>query len=136
MEAHVGPVLILEDDDDSRAVLTAILTVNDYAVVAASNGADGLILARQYRPCLILLDLMMPVMDGTEFRQAQLNDPLINAIPVMLISASHDADRAARRLGALCCIRKPIDFEQLMQQVARYCSAVPGHRWRPDEHAV
>ena len=117
------PVLVVEDDVDSRILLATLLTLHRYQVVTASNGRDALDRAREYQPCVILLDLMMPVMTGEEFRVAQRADPTISSIPVILVTAVHDARQKAHELGAVCCVPKPIDFEELLTSVAAHCDA-------------
>jgi CheY-like chemotaxis protein len=82
-----------------------------YRVATAANGEEALAVARQEHPRLILLDLMMPQMDGFAFRAAQLRDPTLAKIPVILTSAVED-DAAIARLGLLGEVRKPIDVDQ------------------------
>jgi CheY-like chemotaxis protein len=106
-------ILLVEDDPDSRTMMTAALEFEGYRVITASNGVEGLELARRHKPELILLDLMMPVMAGEEFRQRQLKDRDIRKVPVVVVSAQYDAPIAARRLKAVGCVAKPIDFDAL-----------------------
>jgi CheY-like chemotaxis protein len=116
-----GPVLIVDDDDDSRIMLATLLTVDGYRVITASNGAQALDQARLHHPCLILLDLTMPVMDGRTFRERQLADRAIRDIPVALVTAVHDIDQQAKSLRAAACISKPFDFDTLRARVAAAC---------------
>jgi len=125
MERPSRPVLIIEDDSDSRLLMLTLLRLEGYSVVGASNGREGLAVTRSERPCLIVLDLMMPVMDGVEFRAEQVRDPDIQHIPVIVVSARHDARAAARSLGVAACVCKPIDLDELTDTVARTCPA-PG----------
>ena len=90
-------------------------------VVTATNGVEAFNLARAHDPSLILLDLMMPTMSGEEFRKAQLANAEIRDIPVVVVSAHHDAARIARRMRASGCLPKPVDFDQLAVIVARHC---------------
>jgi CheY-like chemotaxis protein len=99
-----GPILIVEDDPDFRDGLAEVLTSSGYAVVEAANGAEGLHAAREHRPAVILLDMLMPVMDGARFRSEQLKDPAIADIPVIVITAA-DVEVAALRVSA--CFMKP-----------------------------
>jgi len=115
------PVLIIEDDIDSRVMMQTLLRLEGYAVVGAANGREGLAATRTSLPCLILLDLMMPVMDGLEFRAEQTRDPAISHIPVVIVSARHDARTTASDLGAAACVGKPIDLDELATTVARNC---------------
>jgi CheY-like chemotaxis protein len=120
-----NPVLIIDDNDDARVMVATLLTMLRFRVVTASNGAEGLVLAREYHRCLIVLDLMMPVMDGRRFRSEQLADPAIRGIPIMVISGKHDAEEVAREMGAISCVRKPISLELLTAQVNAYCESQP-----------
>jgi CheY-like chemotaxis protein len=122
------PILIVEDDPDSRAMLAAMLSLHGYSATLAANGAEGLAHARQSPPCLILLDLMMPVMDGPSFRAEQLADPALAAIPVMVISGRHNAPTMARELGAIGVMAKPIAMNALLDVVRQHCEAGPDAR--------
>src|SRR5262249_1755713 len=83
-----GIVLVVDDDSDIRGALCELLEDEGYRVVAASNGEEALVyLNSRERPCVILLDLMMPVMDGWEFRRQQQKDPRWSQIPVVVITA-------------------------------------------------
>ena len=114
------PILVVEDDADSRALLATMLECEGEQVITAANGVDAIRLARSHRPYLILLDLMMPVMDGEGFRRRQLEDPEICQIPVCVTSARHDAPAIARRLEAVGCVEKPIDVAQMMAVVREH----------------
>ncbi len=114
------PILVVEDDADCRALLTTMLECEGERVITAANGADGIRLAKSHQPFLILLDLMMPVMDGEGFRRTQLADPDIRQIPVCVTSARHDASAIAKRLEAVACVDKPIDIATMMGIVRRH----------------
>jgi CheY-like chemotaxis protein len=116
-----APILVVEDDPDSRTMLTMALEYAGLPVVAATNGVEAFNLARRHQPSLILLDLMMPTMTGEEFRRAQLANAEIRNIPVVVVSAHHDAPLIAHRMRASGCLLKPIDFDKLAALVARYC---------------
>ena len=118
---NARPVMVVEDDSDSRVMIATLLTLHGYQVVTAVNGAEGLEVARQYQPCLILLDLMMPVMDGPTFRAEQLKDPSLAPIPVMCVSGRHNARELAKELGVLGVIGKPIAMQPLIETVRRHC---------------
>jgi CheY-like chemotaxis protein len=120
-------VLLVEDDPELRLMMEAVLTMEGVQVVTATNGADAYNLARTHRPCLILLDLMMPVMTGEEFRRVQLANPEIRHIPVLVVSAHHDAPRIARRLRAIGHLTKPLDFDALCAVVHGRCGGAGGH---------
>lgn len=114
-------ILIVDDDADIREALVDVLTDHGYASLAVPNGAAALsALQNGLRPCMILLDLMMPVMDGLTFRQHQLADPDLKELPVLVISAGNDLSVHARALGTVETLRKPIDLDQLLEVVARH----------------
>lgn len=124
MPEHPRPILIVEDDPESRDFLVTLLTLEGYRVAAAANGEEALALARDERPGLILLDLGMPQMDGFAFRRAQLDDPMLANTPVILTSALNDESQIARRIGPMGAVPKPINIDTLLEQVALYCERV------------
>ncbi len=117
-------VLVVEDDPDIRATLCDALEDNGYTAVPASNGVEALDYLRgaSARPCLILLDLMMPVMDGQEFRAEQRADRALADIPVVVISAYRDLDKYRTEL-ATECLAKPVRLETLLQAARKHCDA-------------
>jgi CheY-like chemotaxis protein len=123
-----GNVLIVEDDPDVRAMLTALLAVAGFHAVAAEDGLEALHLLRTVRhrapdiPCLVLLDLKMPRMSGKEFRRAQLGDPTVAGVPIAVMSGATDLEQRAQALGAVAMLTKPIDCDALMDVVRRYCT--------------
>jgi CheY-like chemotaxis protein len=117
------PVMIVEDDEDLREVMATLLESEGYAVVAAHDGADALtLLADGTRPFLILLDWMMPNMDGETFRRRQLDVPILAAIPVVVLSAVPADTFAPAGMTRLVpdVMRKPVDLERLLEVVARH----------------
>jgi len=116
------PILIVDDHDDVREALVAVLEAEGYATAAAVNGAEALeyLHSVPVRPCLILLDLMMPVMDGSEFRERQLAERELATIPVIIVSA-YGQRTQGRALGAVAYVPKPIDVERLMNVVRLHC---------------
>ena len=115
------PVLIVEDDESAREALGAFLEAEGYPVLEAANGREALDRLRQNAVGLILLDIMMPIMDGWEFRAAQLRDPTLANIPVMVITADASARSRATNLGVQEYMTKPIQFPRLLQFVDRCC---------------
>lgn len=95
-----------------------------YTIACATNGADALRMMHEREPCLVLLDLMMPVMSGWQFRERQLADPAIAKVPVVCITAAYDAQTVTRRLG-VPCLPKPVDLEALATIVHRACTGLP-----------
>lgn len=126
-----GNVLIVEDDPATREMVATLLTSEGFYAVAAEDGLEGLHLLRTVRrrapdvPCLILLDLKMPRLGGSEFRRAQLGDPAVAAVPVAVMSGATNAEVCAKGLGAVATLRKPLDIDALMDVVRRYCSFSP-----------
>ncbi len=108
-------VLIVEDDADIREALGELLASAGYEIDEAANGLEGLAAARRARPDLIVLDLMMPVMDGWQFREAQERDPALAPIPVIVISASGPA----ASIAADTFLEKPFPLDRLVAEVAR-----------------
>jgi CheY-like chemotaxis protein len=116
-------VLIVEDDGDVRESILEVLQDNAYTAIAVSNGAEALARLRSAapRPCLILLDLMMPVMDGYKFRTAQTSDPVLTTIPVVVLTAQGGAEKTAQDMQAAGFLKKPVKLEALLEVVQRYC---------------
>jgi two-component system chemotaxis response regulator CheY len=117
---HVCTILVIEDDSAMREVVTVALRDAGYRVVVCANGREGLHRLRsQPETCLVLLDLHLPVMDGREFRTAQLRDRSLAWIPVIVMSGLPGAQAEADRLGATAVIGKPIDLDELLATIAR-----------------
>jgi len=123
-----GNILIVEDDLGTREMVAGFLATEGFHVVAAEDGREALHLLRtlQHRaphvPCLVLLDLSMPRLGGSEFRRAQLVDPSIANVPVAVMSGEEDAEVRAVGLGAVATLTKPLDLAALLRVVGRYCS--------------
>jgi CheY-like chemotaxis protein len=117
-------VLVVDDDRDIRSVLGEVLEDEGYATAAAPNGSEALRLLRAgLRPCVILLDLTMPGMDGWDFRADQLRDPDLSAIPVVVITAAgFRAETIQGQLGGVGFIRKPLPLEDVLVAVAQSCT--------------
>jgi CheY-like chemotaxis protein len=116
-------VLIVEDDGAIRDALAEILQDEGYRVAGASNGAEAMAYLRHApRPCLILLDLMMPVMDGWQFRAVQQRDPGLAPIPTVVLSADGNVAEKARAIDAADYLKKPVQLQTLLSTVERFCS--------------
>jgi CheY-like chemotaxis protein len=114
-------VLVAEDDADIRDTVADLLKDEGYEVSTAEDGRAALdaLLSEAQLPGLILLDLMMPRMDGFQFRAEQQRDPRLAHIPVVLMSASGRLDEKVRALGALAALKKPfVDLEQIISTVS------------------
>jgi DNA-binding response OmpR family regulator len=117
-------VLVIEDDPDMRELERTMLDCNGYDVTLATNGQEGLRALQKCRPCVILLDLMMPVMDGLAFLAEREKRHIGDRVPVICVSAAGEELLAdAVSLGAQECIHKPADFNELANRVARYCES-------------
>ncbi len=119
-----GGLLLVEDDADIRENLALLLEDEGYPVEQAAHGEEAL--ERLSRlgdglPCLVLLDLMMPVMDGWTLREKLLADPTLARVPVIILSGVSDLSRERRRLQAAGAIAKPIDVDRLLKLVERHC---------------
>ncbi len=116
-------ILIVEDDFDIREALTQILEEEGYVVRGAANGREALDVANEGpAPKLILLDLMMPVMNGWQFRAEQLKDPKLASVPVLVISADPQVQPKAASLGVAGLLKKPIALDDLLQAVKTHCA--------------
>ena len=116
---HKGAILVVDDDRGAMEALSDILEYEGYHVQRAQNGLQALEYLREARPCpnLIVLDLLMPVMDGWEFRMRQKEDPELAKVPVLVVTAI----AATAGLDAVGVLRKPVDVDALLRTVARYC---------------
>lgn len=120
MASH--PILVVEDHDDTRIMLVTFLESQGYRTVSARNGAEALSVGRSTSPCLILLDLMMPVMSGEQFLIARESIPALRQAAVAILSASPYADVVAARYKVNECLAKPLDLDQLAATVERQCA--------------
>jgi CheY-like chemotaxis protein len=114
-------VLLVEDDKDIREAVTAVLEAEGYTVLTAGNGQEALEILARGRPCVVLLDLMMPVMNGWDFMQEVKRSHRLDDLPVVVVSAY--SERKAE--GVRRVLRKPLDVNQLLAAVADYCCCPP-----------
>jgi CheY-like chemotaxis protein len=120
----MAPILVVEDDPDIRSGVAEVLREEGYEVATAAHGLEALEWLRTGNSAsLILLDLMMPVMDGWEFRSEQLRDPQAARIPVVVLSGAGDVGQHAASLGADGYLVKPLSLEALFGAAERYCRA-------------
>jgi CheY-like chemotaxis protein len=116
-------LLVVDDDAAIRETLAEILHDEGYTVMTAVNGQDALdrLRASDATPCVILLDLMMPVMSGPEFYDEMRSDPSLAEIPVVVISADGNARRKVQSMGGEF-IAKPVKIETVLSAVESHCS--------------
>ena len=112
-------VFLIEDDLDLRESLCDLLEMEGYAVEQASDGADALekLKVRRGMPDLILLDWMMPRMDGAQFCVAKKPFPQIDAVPVVLLTADGRLAEKVSQIGAAMGIAKPVDVDVLLNAI-------------------
>lgn len=113
-------ILIVEDDDSIRETLQTVLELEGHDVLTAENGQVGIdMLANRPVPCLILLDLMMPVMNGWEFASVLEKDKKFADIPIVIVSAYSDK---AININSKAILKKPVDINELCQTVKKWCN--------------
>jgi CheY-like chemotaxis protein len=115
-------ILLVDDDAPSVEALRSLLEGEGHVVSTADNGRRALEMLRGPNAfCVILLDLMMPVMNGYEFREEQLKDPRLASIPVIVLTADGRAREKAAELNARHFLQKPLSPPDLLNAVAEYC---------------
>jgi CheY-like chemotaxis protein len=112
-------ILIVEDDISIRELLVEIFESEGYLVDSRANGSEGLKSLETTIPDVILMDVMMPVMDGFEFRQAQLRNPIWGSIPLLAMSAQDQKQEKLEDYGITNFINKPLELDQLLATVER-----------------
>jgi CheY-like chemotaxis protein len=122
----MAAVLIVEDDRDTREMLERFLELEGFEVSTAHNGEAALRSLRAGAcPCVILLDLMMPVMNGWQFREAQSRDPDFAGIPVVVVTAA-GPQSAIPAIQADGWLSKPVDFDKLLSTIGSFCPPAAG----------
>lgn len=118
-------VLLVDDDADIRETVEFVLSSHGHRVTAVADGAEafGWLMSGRPHPCLVLLDLMMPVMNGFELRSRMTLDPSLAPIPVVVLTGAgaQEAERRAAELKAPV-LHKPVSLSQLLQTVGRFCA--------------
>jgi len=111
-------ILIVEDDRDIRETVAELLTDHGYSVIVAANGQDAMdYLKKGVLPHLILLDLMMPIKDGFEFRVEQQSNPALSQIPVIIMSADGHTNLKKEKTKAVDYIKKPVDMAVMLDKI-------------------
>ena len=122
VSSQTRPVLVVDDDVVILESIQLALMDEGYAVVVASNGQEAIERAREHAPCLILLDMKMPIMDGWAFAAAYREQPAPHA-PIVVMTAAHDSRARAAEIGADSFLSKPFDLEHLFDMVRRFATA-------------
>jgi CheY-like chemotaxis protein len=118
MDEHY--ILVVDDDDAVRDTVVDVLEDANYSVRAARDGCDALNLLRTgSKPCLVLLDLMMPVMNGWDFAVESAQDPALRGIPICVITAAGSSRQFPEQ--AVAVLKKPIDLRLLLDIVQKHC---------------
>ena len=140
MPHHFASVLVVDDDSDIREAICGVLEAEGYTTLIAENGERALaVIDEGRRPCVVLLDLMMPVMNGWEFMKAVRGKQDLDDLPVVVCSAFTElATATATNVGDPCVagahhlakrvLKKPLDVPQLLAAVAEYCCCSPHPR--------
>ena len=125
-------ILLVDDDRSTVEALRELLEFSGHHVVCAENGLQALEKLRESADyCVILLDVMMPVMNGYEFRERQLKDPKLAAIPVIVLTADGRAREKAQELGTRQYLQKPLSPPDLLRVVGELCPADPKRKPLP-----
>lgn len=129
---HRCSVLVVEDDAETRELLRVALAGNGYDVATVRDGREALRYLRSHaETCIIVLDLMLPTMDGATFRAAQLRDRSLAWIPVVVVSGAVDAVDRAREVRAQSLLQKPLDLDQVRDRLSQIACRRTAFRRRP-----
>lgn len=114
-------ILVVEDDTSIRELLVELLESEGYEVFSAVNGLEGLkILQEKSQPDLILIDLMMPIMDGYSFRTEQLKNNIWSKIPTVVMSAEANAKEKMKNFSITAFLSKPVELDTILRTVAKF----------------
>lgn len=118
-------IFVIEDAVEIRVLLKRLLESEGYIVEGASNGQEALEILRAQRelPAVILLDLMMPVMDGYQFREEQKRDRKLASIPIVVMTADGHIDAKKLRVDAIEALKKPLNASTLIDTVEKFCTS-------------
>jgi DNA-binding response OmpR family regulator len=117
-----GRILVIEDDPSIQEFMSMALQDEGYDVTVAPNGAVGLSMLNNVRPGLILLDMLMPIMDGKAFLEAYHDLPLTHA-PIIALSASRNLKAVVKPLGVNDFLSKPFNLDELLECVEKHINA-------------
>ncbi|MDQ6694217.1 MAG: response regulator [Chloroflexota bacterium] len=117
MESSRSTILVIDDDAAIRSTIAEILGFEGYVVEQASDGAEGLRRLERIEPALVIIDMRMPFMDGWDFTRALKERGI--AVPVLAVTAAHDAGKWALEIGACGYLAKPFDLVDLLNEVEK-----------------
>jgi CheY-like chemotaxis protein len=124
-ELSCRSILVIDDDPDVRDAVATVLADEGYGVTGVGSGREALKHLQDHMlPSLILLDMMMPEMDGSLLRQELRKSPDLASIPIVILSGHGDVREAALALGAVDYLRKPLRADSLLEIAERYCRPV------------
>jgi DNA-binding response OmpR family regulator len=129
-------VLVVDDDEDMQDLLRQALETESYDVTVAQDGLAALEILEQANPDLILLDLMMPRMDGTAFAKELHNRGLVPTVPIIVVSADVNAKQKIETMGADGYITKPFDLHRLLDEVAHFMEYLSSSDGTPTSSAT
>jgi two-component system, OmpR family, response regulator len=118
--AALSYVLVVDDDPAIRGLVGDALRDEGFSVDLAAHGREALDAMRARRPATVVLDLMMPVMDGFSFIEACHHEQLCDNVPIVVISAVHDAIQRIHEVPVHACLAKPFDLDDLVRTVGRF----------------
>jgi CheY-like chemotaxis protein len=110
-------VLVVDDEPTIRELIGEALRESGYDVDTAAHGAEALDRMHRARPDAVVLDLMMPRLDGTSFVELMRLNPCFASVPIVLVTATYGAAQVAERIGARACITKPFELDELVEVV-------------------
>lgn len=125
MAGSAATILVIEDDQAIRDLLVDVLTDEGYHVRAAGDGEEALALLERWQPALIILDQLMPRMDGAAFRAVQQTRTELATIPTILLSAARDLTEQAAALDVTATMPKPFNLDELLALTARLLVVAP-----------
>jgi CheY-like chemotaxis protein len=114
-------VLVVDDEEDIRETLREVVEMGGCEAIVAANGADGLRLLAKHRPCLVILDLLMPVMSGEQMLEAMRKQPDLAELPVVISTSAPE-----RAPAGVPVLRKPLNLDALWELMRRSCTCGGG----------
>ncbi len=132
-------ILVIEDDSAVSSLVKVCLEDEGFQAETAMNGLEAIDKAIEQKPDLVLLDLALPLLDGEKVA-ASLHQIYGMDLPIIVVSADSDAKKKAHRIGAILCLAKPFDIDDLIQSVRSVLSKVynttQAHNWEPRQRPI